>query len=85
MIGTNKKDAAETVELLLEDARAGLLARRAAGDLDALLASAASPFVDYAGWEAIDAHEREPRRAARPPAREALDLGRRCSPAPGRR
>ena len=27
VIGTNKKDAAETVELLLEDARAGLLAR----------------------------------------------------------
>ena len=59
VIGTNKKDATETVELLLEDARAGLLA--AAEDdatLDALLAERGVEAVLYGGWEAIDAHER---------------------------
>ena len=39
MIGTNKKDATETAELLLEDARAGRLRRGAdAPAIDALLA-----------------------------------------------
>ena len=39
VIGTNKKDATETVELLLEDARAGTLAcaARAEGGLETLL------------------------------------------------
>src|SRR5207237_2659346 len=37
VIGTNKKDATETVELLLEDARAGLLHATAPGDLAELL------------------------------------------------
>ena len=59
VIGTNKKDATETVELLLEDARAGLLARDAdAPSLESLLAERGVDFVEYAGWEAIDAHER---------------------------
>ena len=41
VIGTNRKDATETVELLLEDARAGLLDRdRAAPGLESLLARA---------------------------------------------
>ena len=41
VIGTNKKDATETVELLLEDARAGRAASgQAAGAVDALLARA---------------------------------------------
>jgi ferredoxin--NADP+ reductase len=61
VIGTNKKDATETVELLLQDARAGLLAR--AGDataerVDELLAGRGVDFVTYTGWEAIDAVER---------------------------
>ena len=58
MIGTNKKDAAETVELLLEDARAGLLAHDSGESLEALLGERGVDFVEYAGWEAIDAHER---------------------------
>ncbi len=62
VIGTNKKDAAETVELLLEDARAGLLARgdsaATAESVDELLASRGVEHVTYAGWEAIDAEER---------------------------
>jgi ferredoxin--NADP+ reductase len=61
VIGTNKKDATETIELLLEDARAGLLARMdavvTAERVDELLASRGVEYVTYAGWEAIDAEE----------------------------
>jgi ferredoxin/flavodoxin---NADP+ reductase len=62
VIGTNKKDATETIELLLEDARAGLLARgdatATAESVDELLSSRGVEHVTYAGWEAIDAEER---------------------------
>jgi ferredoxin/flavodoxin---NADP+ reductase len=59
VIGTNKKDAAETVDLLLEDARAGRLpARRSEAGLDELLAERGVEVVTYVGWEAIDAAER---------------------------
>jgi ferredoxin--NADP+ reductase len=60
IIGTNKKDATETVEHILEDARAGALPRvgAVAADVDALLAERASDVVEYSGWEAIDALER---------------------------
>ena len=59
VIGTNKKDATETVELLLEDARAGLLTRVGDGDsLEELLDAKGAAFVEYAGWQAIDAAER---------------------------
>ena len=62
MIGTNKKDANESTELLWEDAEAGLLtappepgtrppSRRSCS-------SARPDAVEYAGWVAIDAHER---------------------------
>jgi ferredoxin--NADP+ reductase len=64
VIGTNKKDATETVELLLEDARAGKLAATAPGDLHDLLEAKGAQFVEYDGWRAIDAAERaagEPR------------------------
>ncbi len=57
VIGTNKKDAAETAERLLEDARAGLL-DSVGGELDLLLADRGVEFVEYAGWSAIDEHER---------------------------
>ncbi len=58
VIGTNKKDATETVELLLEDAAAGLLPPRGEGDVALLLADRGVTPVTYAGWEAIDAVER---------------------------
>jgi ferredoxin--NADP+ reductase len=58
VIGTNKKDATETVDLLLEDARAGLLHEGAGGGIDALLAERGVEVVSYQGWEAIDALER---------------------------
>ncbi|MEX1357215.1 MAG: FAD-dependent oxidoreductase [Gaiellaceae bacterium] len=60
VIGTNKKDATETVQLLLEDAREGRLERADASAeaiVDLLAEHGAQPVV-YAGWEAIDALER---------------------------
>ena len=77
VIGTNKKDATETVDHLLEDARAGLLPRaRGPGTLDELLAERGVEVVTYAGWERIDASREGARRAAGPSAREARHLGR---------
>jgi ferredoxin/flavodoxin---NADP+ reductase len=59
VIGTNRKDAFETCDRLLEDARAGLLGRDAeTPSLEALLLDRGVQFVEYAGWEAIDEHER---------------------------
>ena len=60
VIGTNKKDATETVELLLEDAVAGKLPRSdaTAADVDALLDERGVRRVMYTGWQAIDEHER---------------------------
>ena len=57
VIGTNKKDATETVELLLEDARAGRLPERSDQCVDDLLTARGVPIVTYQGWEAIDAVE----------------------------
>jgi ferredoxin/flavodoxin---NADP+ reductase len=59
IIGTNKKDATETVEHLLDDARAGTLPRTeaSAADVDALLAQHDVNVVTYSGWEAIDSLE----------------------------
>jgi ferredoxin--NADP+ reductase len=58
VIGTNKKDASETVEHLLEDARAGRLPARGTGSIDALLAERGTEVVMYAGWARIDDVER---------------------------
>ena len=58
VIGTNKKDATETVQLLLEDALAGRLPTRSEGALEELLAERGCDYVVYAGWEAIDELER---------------------------
>jgi ferredoxin/flavodoxin---NADP+ reductase len=61
VIGTNKKDAAETVELLLADAASGKLERKpgaSAAGVDELLAERGVRVVEYAGWGAIDAAER---------------------------
>jgi ferredoxin--NADP+ reductase len=60
VIGTNKKDATETVEVLLEDDAAGRLrsAGKTADDVDSLLDERAIRHVVYSGWSAIDQHER---------------------------
>ena len=57
VIGTNKKDATETVELLLEDLRGAPRKGASAGDVDSLLAERGIRCVQYAGWCAIDAAE----------------------------
>jgi ferredoxin/flavodoxin---NADP+ reductase len=57
VIGTNKKDATETVEALLEDARAGKLPGAPDATVeavDALLAERGVEVVMYPGWELID-------------------------------
>ncbi len=63
VIGTNKKDATETAEALLDDARSGRLADgpsgKTASEVDAFLAERSIEAVSYRGWEAIDAVERE--------------------------
>jgi ferredoxin--NADP+ reductase len=58
VIGTNKKDATETVELLLEDARAGRLRGRSGASIDNLLAERGVYVVMYRGWESIDTAEK---------------------------
>jgi len=58
VIGTNKKDATETVDLLLEDVRAGRLPKPNGAEIDDLLAERGIEVVTYAGWEAIDGVER---------------------------
>jgi ferredoxin/flavodoxin---NADP+ reductase len=61
VIGTNKKDATETVEQLLEDARAGRLPNTSAPaeTVLELLEERGVDFVAYGGWEAIDALEKQ--------------------------
>jgi ferredoxin--NADP+ reductase len=69
VIGTNKKDATETVELLLADARDGKLGCvDSTRPLEELLDAKGVNYVEYAGWQAIDAAERaagEPRSRPR--------------------
>ena len=62
VIGTNKKDATETVELLFADADAGLLPSPERPEPEAaleLLAERGVDAVSYVGWEALDAVERD--------------------------
>jgi ferredoxin/flavodoxin---NADP+ reductase len=73
VIGTNKKDATETVALLLDDARAGLLPARGEGTLEELLEERGVEAVLYAGWEAIDRAERD---AGEPHGRPRIKLHR---------
>ncbi len=61
VIGTNKKDAADTVARILEDAEAGALGAPAEADAEATaawLATRAPDAVTWEGWQAIDAAEK---------------------------
>ncbi|MGB8350213.1 MAG: hypothetical protein WCE47_07275, partial [Gaiella sp.] len=59
VIGTNKKDATETVELLLEDARGGRLGRgEPAAAMDEVLEERGVAVVTQTGWQTIDTAER---------------------------
>jgi ferredoxin--NADP+ reductase len=62
VIGTNKKDAADTVARITQDAEAGALPTpdAALSDPDAVtawLTDRAPDLVTWEGWEQIDAHE----------------------------
>ncbi|MCB0875142.1 MAG: FAD-dependent oxidoreductase [Solirubrobacterales bacterium] len=62
VIGTNKKDAQETVETMLGDAATGSLPRRAgitADSLPALLDERGIDYVEFDGWQAIDVLEQQ--------------------------
>jgi ferredoxin--NADP+ reductase len=58
VIGTNKKDASETVELLLDDLHGAPAKGRTADDVDGLLLERGAAPVLYHGWTAIDEVER---------------------------
>jgi ferredoxin--NADP+ reductase len=58
VIGTNKKCAADTVAALLDDLARGRLADPPAGAGEAWLRARVPDLVTWAGWEAIDEHER---------------------------
>ena len=79
ILGTNKRDAEETVRCLLEDLRAGGLApspHPGGEGIDALLAERRPDLVTVEGWRAIAAHELERGRAERAPAGQAGVPGR---------
>jgi ferredoxin--NADP+ reductase len=62
IIGTNKKDAQETIDCLLHDATAGALpvpSESAPSTIERLLTERNPSFVSYAGWETIDRAERD--------------------------
>jgi ferredoxin/flavodoxin---NADP+ reductase len=70
ILGTNKRDAEETVACLVEDLRSGALARPAQPQreqIDALLAQRKPAVVTVEGWQAIAAHELERGRAENRP------------------
>ena len=61
VIGTNKKDALETVKLLLEDYEAGRLPTPTAphgAATEAFLLERRPDLVTYEHWQEIDAHEK---------------------------
>ena len=58
VIGTNKKDATETVELLLEDLRDAPRKDRSPDEIERLLLERGVRLVVYAGWASIDELER---------------------------
>jgi len=91
IIGTNKRDAQETVSSVLEDLDAGRLLTPADPDRDsmeALVAERQPDAVSYAGWQAVDRAERE---AGEPHGRprvklcsfeELLEAAKDATPAP---
>jgi ferredoxin/flavodoxin---NADP+ reductase len=69
ILGTNKRDADETVACLAEDLASGALQEPTAGreEIEALLAQRKPDLVTVDGWRAIDANERERGRESRRP------------------
>ena len=91
IIGTNKRDAQETVDTLLADLDAGRVGVPSDPDrdsIDALIAERQPDAVSYAGWQAVDRAERE---AGEPHGRprvklctfeELLEAAKAATPAP---
>jgi ferredoxin--NADP+ reductase len=77
VIGTNKKCAQETVDLLIEDLDAGRLPEPTTTPSALLeqLEERGVEVVDYAGWELIDAHEKS---LGEPHGRPRVKLVRRA-------
>ena len=76
VIGTNKKDAADTVARVLEDAEAGRLGDPARADADETaqwIAERAPDAVSWEGWQAIDEAEKA---AGEPQGRPRVKLVR---------
>jgi ferredoxin--NADP+ reductase len=76
VIGTNKKDATDTVARVVEDVAAGRLNEPALPDADATeawLGERLGGLVTWAGWQAIDERER---RAGEPHGRPRVKLVR---------
>ena len=59
VIGTNKKDAADTVAKVLEDREAGRLNTPAEEPAEDWFAERCPELVTWEGWRAIDEHETE--------------------------
>jgi ferredoxin--NADP+ reductase len=77
VIGTNRYCAAETVEALLDDHRAGLLTdpTASAADLTALVRARRPDSLGGADWRAIDRVERERGREEGRPRIKIVDVG----------
>ena len=76
VIGTNKKDAVDTVAKIVADAEAGALGDPAApdaGECAEWLAACAPDCVTWEGWQAIDEHEKA---AGEPHGRPRIKLVR---------
>ncbi|MHB1469145.1 MAG: FAD-dependent oxidoreductase [Solirubrobacteraceae bacterium] len=77
VIGTNKKDAQETVDALLDDVREGRLLSPASPDpetVHAMLLARQPALIDYGGWSAIDRHERALGETASRPRVKLTDI-----------
>jgi ferredoxin/flavodoxin---NADP+ reductase len=66
VIGTNKKDAQDTVDKILEDAASGRLNQPERDDIDELIAHKAVHAINWSGWEAIDSAETAAGEASSP-------------------
>ena len=90
ILGTNKRDAEETVGSLVEDLRAGALPQPpnpGREQIDALLAERKPDLVTVEGWRAIDGHELERGRSEQRPRVKlaSRDELLAAAAAPGRR
>lgn len=79
VIGTNKKDSADTVARILEDRDAGSLNEPAgeagAEAVEAWLRDRVPGLVTWEGWEAIDAHETTAGTSQRRPRVKVVSVG----------